>query len=152
MARTLQHKKAKRSKKSTGTRGNQRKKLIKSLDSLVSMVCRERGKCEKCGSTKCLQAHHAFGRKNMATRWSLLNLVCLCYPCHIHWAHRNIMDFAVWFEAKIGPKSYEYLKKAANATVKWSDSELQQLYNDTKEAYELSRKKQNTDANTDRTV
>jgi hypothetical protein len=141
MAKHPQLRKAKKSRKSTARPGNPRKKLIKKLDNLVSEIVRSSGKCAKCGSAKSLQTHHAFGRKNMAVRWSMLNLVCLCYPCHLHWAHRNVMDFAVWFQEKIGQGNYDYLKKAANATIKWTEDELNQLYNDTKDAYELSKHK-----------
>jgi hypothetical protein len=58
------------------------------------------------------------------------------------------MDFAVWFENRIGLKNYEYLKKAANAVIKWSPAELETLYKDTLEAY-VNRTSQNNDQKRD---
>lgn len=105
---------------------------MKLLDALFSRLVRQKGACQKCGGKLGLQAHHAFGRKNLSVRWSMLNLVCLCYPCHIFWAHRDVLGFATWYENRLGKENYEYLKKTASSVAKWTDDELWEFYGKTK--------------------
>lgn len=74
----------------------------RTLDKLWSRKIIERAgnKCEVCGCSKELNAHHISGRKNYNTRWYLGNGCCLCNNCHqkgIYSAHKN----PVWFISKI---------------------------------------------------
>jgi 5-methylcytosine-specific restriction endonuclease McrA len=83
-----------------------RQELEKKLDSAWSLAVRTRDKnCQRCGGFY-VSAHHAFGRRHKATRWDLFNGISLCYPCHIHWAHRDPAGFTVWFEGKVGRAHY----------------------------------------------
>ena len=58
---------------------------------------RARGRCEICGSTKRLQAHHLIDKEVLVYQYELMNGICLCYRCHRgdkHTAaHRNPKRF-----------------------------------------------------------
>lgn len=73
-----------------------RAKLIKKLDKLVSEIVRSKGLCERCGKEDTLACAHIFSRRNLRIRWTLSNLLCLCYRCHIHWAHKEPIQFTRW--------------------------------------------------------
>ena len=61
-----------------------RKRLEQKLDALWSALVklRDGGKCQHCGKTFGLEAHHVIERRYTATRWDLENGVTLCYHCH----------------------------------------------------------------------
>lgn len=74
---------------------------IKKLDKLWSEKIREKGRCEICGQTETLNAHHIVGRRNHALRWSLQNGVCLCAKHHTfakESAHQDPEWFHDWLE------------------------------------------------------
>lgn len=76
-------------------------RLIPELDGLVHVlvVARDGGKCLKCGGTDRLAAAHIFSKGPYARlRFELLNVLTLCYRCHIHWAHKSPHDFVAWIE------------------------------------------------------
>lgn len=110
-----------------------REKLEKMLDKVWSEYVRGRDRrCQKCGGMGALSAHHAFGRRHRATRWDIFNGCGLCYPCHIHWAHRDPCSFAVWFENHVGRAQYARLAEAHNQVVKHTTDDLQRMLNDLK--------------------
>lgn len=85
-------------------------KAKKNLDSLWSQAVRIRdGRCCKCGSVTCLNAHHIFGRRHLATRWVIDNGITLCMPCHIFWAHRDPGTFMAWWIGKYGKSEFDRL-------------------------------------------
>ena len=86
------------------------KKQIKELDKLWSKAVRQVGHCEKCGGTYRLQAAHILSRRHHAVRWLLLNGICLCYRCHMFWAHKDPLDFVRWLEDVRGVKTLENLR------------------------------------------
>lgn len=101
------------------------KKIRKTLDKIWGQKIREKGQCEKCGTTNNLQASHIIPRQVYATRWDLLNGICLCYRCHIHWAHKYPHDFVYWFNRKF-PRRYSLLiKRARNKKI-----DYQKIYQD----------------------
>jgi len=81
--------------------------------------------CQKCGGFGAVSAHHAFGRRHLATRWDIFNGVGLCYPCHIHWAHRDPSGFTYWFQNKIPVDQYARLCEAHNSIVKYTPEDLE---------------------------
>lgn len=86
----------------------------KELDILASKACRLRDGyvCKKCGKQqKSAQAAHIFTRSNLNTRWDLSNLITMCYHCHIHWGHRNPVEFTEWVKEMVGIEEFEELKK-----------------------------------------
>ena len=105
-----------------------KKLLEKKLDTEWSAYVRNRDKtCRKCGGNGSISAHHAFGRRHMGTRWDVLNGVGLCYPCHIHWAHRDPSGFSVWFERHIGEADFNDLARKHTEIVKYDADCLQTM-------------------------
>jgi hypothetical protein len=115
----------KKSKKKKPNYRERMKKLEKTLDSSWSILVRSKGMCEKCGSSSSLSAHHAFGRRHRATRWDLYNGVALCYPCHIHWSHRDPCSFAEWFRKRVGDDQYNRLSEAHTLPALHTEEDLQ---------------------------
>lgn len=84
-------------------------KLIKKLDALFSLRVRERdGVCLVCGKTENLQCAHLISRTYKHLRWDERNAITLCYKHHIHWAHKEPLEFAAWVEEKL-PETYNYI-------------------------------------------
>ena len=105
-----------------------KKLLEKKLDTEWSAYVRGRdSKCQKCGGQGSVSAHHAFGRRHHATRWDVNNGVGLCYPCHIHWAHRDPCSFAEWFKSHVGSEKYNALSGIHNKVVKYDADCLQTM-------------------------
>lgn len=99
------------------------------LDKEWSLYVRNRDKvCQKCGSTsKTLAAHHAFGRRHLATRWDVFNGISLCFACHINWAHRDPSGFSEWFREHIGDDQFNRLSEAHTSVVKLSTQEMETI-------------------------
>lgn len=91
-----------------------KKALRERCDKLFSMAIREKGECERCGSTYYpdLQCAHIISRKYLSTRWDWDNAFCLCKGCH-YWGHGNPVEWELFVEDKIGPKKHAALKKRA---------------------------------------
>lgn len=103
-------------------------KLEKQLDKVWSEYVRGRDKrCQKCGGSGAVSAHHAFGRRHRATRWDVQNGVSLDYACHIHWAHRDPSGFTEWFRNHIGADQYERLAECHNQIVKHTTDDLRDM-------------------------
>lgn len=112
----------KRKKKST------RAVLEKRLDKAWSEYVRNRdSSCQKCGGFGTVSAHHAFGRRHLSIRWDVINGVGLCYPCHIHWAHRDPAGFAVWFENHVGIDQYSRLSEVHCQVAKHTIDDLERM-------------------------
>lgn len=100
------------------------KKIVrKRLDKKWSLAVRSKGECEVCGKTadECqLHPHHAWGRKNLSTRWDLRNGVCLCATHHTmgnQSAHNNPIWFMDWMKEN-RPEDYNYLTEKMKETPK----------------------------------
>jgi 5-methylcytosine-specific restriction endonuclease McrA len=106
----------------------QKKRLEKKLDIAWSAFVRRRDRvCQKCGGIGTVAPHHAFGRRHLATRWLPENGIGLCYPCHIHWAHRDPAGFTEWFRNKIGEEKYTQLAMEHNSVVKFDNECLEAM-------------------------
>ena len=105
----------------------ERKKMIKLLDKLASQIVRNHGACEICGRKDTLAAAHIFSRRNFNVRWDLENLLCLCYRCHFHFAHKEPILFTEFVKKKLG-KKFINLQIRANMTAKGQDLKLIELY------------------------
>ena len=103
-----------------------RKTLRKECDDLWSAAVKKRAgyKCERCGKTKYLQAHHIIPRTNYALRYDLENGVALCRACHLYWAHKDVIAFTMWIRDK---RDLEYLDSRRHAQTK-NDYKLIKLY------------------------
>jgi len=120
-----------------------KKTLKNKLDKIVSEIVKNKGCCERCykkASQVQLQTAHIFSRSNLSVRWDLDNVLCLCASCHINFAHKNPIEFAEFVKAKLGETKYEELKRKANTIKKWSDYELQELYENLEKIYKENNK------------
>ena len=102
--------------------------LRKALDEQWKIVMHQKGRCEVCGKTTRLNAHHFYSRSALSTRWDLDNGFLLCVGCHVFSskfsAHKTPADFVEWAIESRGIDWYENLKAKHNTVVKFSDSEL----------------------------
>lgn len=108
-----------------------KKGLKKKLDGLWSeLVKREAGnKCEICGETQYLNAHHHIGRRNMRLRWELYNGFCLCSGCHVFRtlsAHQDPEWFRDWLEENRG-EDLKLINTTKNEVKKWTMDEMLEL-------------------------
>jgi len=90
-----------------------KKTLCKKCDDEWSKQIRSKGKCEVCGSTRFLNAHHIIGRRNLHLRHKLRNGVCVCAGCHTfgrNSAHQNPIWFGDWLENN-RKEDIEWLRK-----------------------------------------
>ena len=100
------------------------------LDTLWAKAVKENAgnKCEYCGKTEYLNAHHIFTRVNRSTRWDLENGICLCAGHHMlnsrFSAHGTPLIFADWIRDMRGEKWYKSLRKRADTLVKLTKSDL----------------------------
>lgn len=93
---------------------------------LHSLVVRQRGRCERCGSTQNLQCAHIIGRKFSATRTDPENAWCLCASCH-----RRLTDHPdehmAFVALTIGMDRFDELKrKALDNPRPWKESMWQE--------------------------
>ena len=92
--------------------GDSKKKLNKDCEELWRKAVKAKGFCERCGRTdKVLNAHHIYPKGRFMwhpLKWDVQNGLCLCFACHIHWAHQHPIEFTHWFENKY-PERAVYL-------------------------------------------
>lgn len=104
----------------------------KRADELLSKLVREKQYCEWCGRTNgTFQCSHVVGRGNLALRYDILNVKCLCAWCHLRW-HANPLESSRWFKSKY-PQRYEYLMANKNKTIKRSIDDYKELIKNIKE-------------------
>jgi hypothetical protein len=103
----------------------------KSLDTLWSERVKDRAgcKCEYCGKSYYLNAHHVFGRRHWGLRWDLDNGVALCPNHHtfspIFSAHQTPTKFSDWIQEKRGLLDWYFpLKRKSNQIIKKSELDL----------------------------
>ena len=105
-----------------------RAKLELELDKAWSGYILSRDRyCQICGGHGKLSAHHAFGRRHMATRWDVENGVLLCLPHHLYWAHRDPSGFTEWFKTHVGLEHYERLAEVHRRIEKHTMEDLQSM-------------------------
>lgn len=87
--------------------------ISKKCDKEWSNQIHKKGKCEICGSTRFLNAHHIIGRRNLHLRHKLKNGCLLCSLDHTfgrNSAHQNPVWFMDWVENN-RHEDLEYLRK-----------------------------------------
>lgn len=97
----------------------------KALELWREIVIRNAGdKCEICGRTGRLSAHHFWGRKNNSTRYYVDNGVALCYSCHVGTV-LSAHESPAWFREEMikrrGKKWYNSLQEQWRKTIKWNE-------------------------------
>ena len=110
-----------------------KRSIKKSLDKLCSKITRSVGRCAKCFSIhKQLHAHHLIGRRNMAVRFDLDNLICLCSRCHsfapdsFHADPYNEKNLEA-IHREIGVEEFAAMKRRSKQIRKWTIDELIEL-------------------------
>ena len=104
-----------------------KKVSIKKLDDIwrEKIYAKAGNKCEFCGKTERLNAHHIYSRSNHAVRWYIPNGICLCVSHHVFSssfsAHKTPMEFVEWIMAERGKKWHDNLLKEKMKIVKEYD-------------------------------
>jgi hypothetical protein len=118
-------------KKKRFIKQNSMSAIEKKLDKAWSERIRSIGKCEYCGSTEHLNAHHIFSRANKATRYDLENGICLCSLhhtfSHTFSAHKTPVEFTRWLDQYKGRDFVDKLSEKAKNIKKWSVDDLKEL-------------------------
>jgi|SRR6185312_10298482 len=88
--------------KSKATR--KRRKLVREADAEVRAEVFERdgNKCVRCGQMSypghTLSPSHVYPKgKYPRLRFLSINILTMCYGCHIHWWHKHPIEAAEWF-------------------------------------------------------
>jgi 5-methylcytosine-specific restriction endonuclease McrA len=87
----------------------EKRKALKKWSLIVR--ARDKNKCQICGSTKNLNAHHIIPKENHDLMFEPMNGICLCVKCHkfgLASAHKNGFYFISWL-AKNRPIQYNIL-------------------------------------------
>jgi len=105
-----------------------RKGMKVKLDKELSRVIRSHGSCVRCGNEEYskLQCAHIISRSNLAVRWDLSNVLCLCAGCHF-WAHKNPTLFTEFVIFHLGEKTLDALHNNSLKIKKWTSDELLEL-------------------------
>lgn len=76
----------------------------------ANCIMRALGCCERCGTFggNDLQAHHIVTRRRKDLRHDPLNMLALCFLCHLWW-HANPKAARAWFRSKFGSGRADYL-------------------------------------------
>ena len=105
-----------------------KKELINKLDDAWSKRIRQYGRCEVCGKTNRLNAHHFYSRSIRVLRWDIDNGFCLCVGCHVFSpnfsAHKTPAEFFEWAVEKRGREWYDDLKTKKNTIKKIIDADF----------------------------
>jgi nitrite reductase/ring-hydroxylating ferredoxin subunit len=109
-----------------------RKKLDKELLDLFSdaVIARD-NTCRYCNRDSQLSAHHIRVKQHRATRYSVENGLCLCWPCHSlqklqpELFHDRIIEI-------IGQREYNRLKELSGVITNWKTDELVEIKNQLK--------------------
>jgi len=111
--------------------------LSKVADKLWSQVIRLIWKCEYCGKSEYLNAHHIFSRSNKGLRWSLINGCCLCSGHHVFSnefsAHKTPCEFTYWLEETKTKALMDELIKQKQKPFKVTSEYLQETIKEFKE-------------------
>jgi hypothetical protein len=58
--------------------------------------------CEHCHRTDGkMEAAHIYSRSFKSVRWDTLNILCLCFRCHLHFTG-SPLDFEAWLRGYVG--------------------------------------------------
>lgn len=110
--------------------------LTKLADKLWSDIVKIEwwNKCAYCWKTEYLNSHHLFTRSRRATRWDIMNWICLCSGCHTlsseFSAHQTSLEFFLWLEEKFWREWIEIRKNKSLQIYKTSSEDLQNIIKD----------------------
>jgi len=100
-----------------------KKRSYTTLDNLwrKAVYSRAGNRCEYCGISGRLNAHHIFSRSNVAVRWDIDNGVCLCVSHHVFGNlsfHKAPAEMLEWIKEKRGEEWYDQLLIRARTVMK----------------------------------
>lgn len=100
------------------------RRLTKEIKHICSMICRKlwEGKCAMCGREG-TAAHHFFGWKACsALRFTLDNLIWLCYGCHIGKVHQQGLTEPIRMKLieRIGQARFDLMYSMAFTHKEWT--------------------------------
>jgi 5-methylcytosine-specific restriction endonuclease McrA len=109
---------------------SERQVLLKDLDDLAKNIVRVRDRftCQKCGRKDVKSVHHIFSVKYANVRFDTRNLIVLCFPCHLYYAHTKPEQFRDLIIKRIGLKEFEALKARAMTPARYRIGDLRALY------------------------
>ena len=113
-----------------------RKTLVKKVDKIFSKYIRLRDKyCVLCGSPENGNCGHLFSRRHYSTRWDDGNCFQQCYPCNFK---HNLQPshYYNWYIEKFGKEKLDELHSKHQQTKKYTNVDLEELYEEIKERYE----------------
>ena len=120
-----------------------RKNLVKKLDTIVSKYIRLRDKfCVQCGTNQNLTNGHIFSRRHYSTRWDISsdgNCHCQCWSHNFVHGYDNY-EYYKWYKDKFGEDRFEELRGEYVQTKKYSNVELEELYEQIKIKYDRLEK------------
>ena len=97
-----------------------KKKDTKMLDGLLREVVLYRDKkCQKCGrKAGRITTSHIYPKGIYPwMRYDIQNATMLCFRCHLHWWHKDIILANKWYEETFSEERKEYLKKRSENKV-----------------------------------
>jgi predicted nucleic-acid-binding Zn-ribbon protein len=113
-----------------------RMSIVRKLDKIVSLIIRARDKrCVVCGNKEYLQNGHLFPRKSYSTRWDVTpngNCHTQCRGCNLS-HNRDFYPYSNWYVRKFGQKSYDKLHVRYKTKKRFTDKQLEALYDKFKE-------------------
>ncbi len=77
-----------------------RRKMVRERDAEVREEVFERDgrRCVRCNSDKAIAPSHVYPKgKYPRLRFLEVNILTMCYGCHIHWWHKHPIESAEWF-------------------------------------------------------
>lgn len=92
--------------------------IKESCDQMAAMLCRNRGRCQRCKSVQNLQWSHIKSRRFLSIRWDEDNCLCMCASCH-RWWHDHPDESGQWF-AMTFPDQYKRLQRKFQPITKLS--------------------------------
>lgn len=108
-----------------------RQKIKDKLDKQFACVIRKRDKnvCQHCGVCKednrAMHVAHVVPKsRGLVFHWDKENALCLCFYCHLQWAHKDPLDFSRWFRRKYARRA-RYLEDLRGMVVKYTLDDLE---------------------------
>ena len=107
-------------------------KIRKEVETLAKRIAKERAGwiCQRCH--KKVEGSNAHGSHIIPVshgnvlRFDPMNILCLCYHCHINFFHKNPLDAVAWLQESF-PERIEYVNSKKNNIVKFSYEDYVQM-------------------------
>ena len=117
---------------------------IRKLDALWALCIKARDKrCQMCGRTENLNAHHCVVHKGVGAskiRWLLDNGITLCPACHMGIHNHNNASFVRQYEAirdaKVSLERQEEIIRLRHEVAKYSMEDLESIYENLAKEYD----------------